>query len=44
MAVLDERRGLLSMKLFNRIVTTILLSFARTIPMVLVAIDQMTQE
>ena len=44
MAVLDKRQVLLSVKLFNRIVTTILLSFARIISIVLVTMDQMTRE
>ena len=44
MAVLDKRQVLLSIKLFNRIVTAILLSSARTTPIVLVTMDQMTRE
>ena len=44
MAVLDKRQVLLSIKLFNRIATAILLSSARTTPIVLVTMDQMTRE
>ena len=40
MAVLDKIQVLLLMKLFNHIVTTILLSFARTIPVVLLMMDR----
>ena len=39
-----QKTLLLSMKLFKCTVTTVLLSFAKTIPIVLVTMDQMTRE